>query len=248
MIWMSEPRFACAVQTGSGHRQRGTPCQDSAQGFAGADAWAIALADGAGSRADSHLAARAVTRALGQALAGNFARWYDMPDPALGQALLDLARRAVEAEAPGVPPACTLLLFAVGADGRCLLVHLGDGAALGVGPGGGMLLSAPENGEEENITFFLSSSDAAEHLRISRQLPPGCHTVLLCSDGSAASLLNPRTGGVAPGVAVLARQTAALPRPTAEAYMEEDLDRLFRPRTPDDMSLAVLCLDPEAAQ
>lgn len=240
--------YACAVQIGSGHRQRGLPCQDSARGFAGPGGCAIALADGAGSRPDSHFAARAVTQALGQALARDFDRWYGMPDPVLGPALLDLARRAVEEEAPGVPPACTLLLFAVGEQGRCLLVHLGDGAALGVGPGGGMLLSGPENGEEENITYFVSNSDAADHLRIRRQLPPDCHTVLLCSDGSAASLLNPRTGSVAPGVAVLARQTATLPRQTAEDYMEEDLDRLFRPRTPDDMSLAVLCLDPEAVR
>lgn len=242
------PCFACAVQTGSGHRQRGTPCQDSAQGFAGARACCVALADGAGSRPDSHFAARAVTHSLSKALAEDFDHWYALSDRELGTALLDLARQAVQAQAPGVEPACTLLLCAAAEDRRCLVVHLGDGAVLGVGPGGGMLLSGPDNGEEENITFFVSGSDAAAHLRIRRQLPPGCHTVLLCSDGSAASLLNPRTGGVAPGVAVLARQTATLPRQTAETYMEEDMDRLFRARTPDDMSLAILCLDPAAAR
>ena len=170
--------FACAVQTGTGHLQRETPCQDSAQGVCAENACCIALADGAGSRADSHQAAEAVTRAMS------------------------------------------------------------------LGP---VLLSGPENGESREVTYFVGSAGALQHLRVQRTLPAGCHTVLLCSDGSAAALLHEQTRQVAPAVSVLARMTATLPRATAEQYMREDLDRLFRPHTPDDMSLAVLCLDPAAA-
>lgn len=109
------------------------------------------------------------------------------------------------------------------------------------------LVSAPENGAESNVTYFVSSRSAVEHLRLRRTLPADCHSVVLCSDGSAAALYNNRTGQVARAAAVLARMTASLPAPVAEAYMREDLDRLFRTHTPDDMGLAVLCRDPAAA-
>lgn len=245
---MMERLFACATQTGTGHRQHGVPCQDAAQGFDAGNACCIALADGAGSRPDSHFAAGAVTGALSRRLAEEFDTWYAMPDEALACNLLKEGRAAVEAAHPGTEPACTLLLFAADTTGRCLLLHLGDGAALGAGADGPLLLSAPENGETHNLTYFMSTPGAADHLRIRRTLPPGCHTVLLCSDGSAAALLQEQTRQVAPAVSVLARMTATLPRATAEQYMGEDLDRLFRPHTPDDMSLAVLCLDPAAAR
>lgn len=239
--------FACAVQTGTGHLQRETPCQDSAQGVCAENACCIALADGAGSRADSHRAAEAVTRALSLALARDFDSWYALPDDALARRLLTAATDAVRASAPGTEPACTLLLFAAARDGRCLMVHLGDGAILGAGTLGPVLLSGPENGESREVTYFVGSAGALQHLRVQRTLPAGCHTVLLCSDGSAAALLHEQTRQVAPAVSVLARMTVTLPRATAEQYMREDLDRLFRPHTPDDMSLAVLCLDPAAA-
>lgn len=245
---MMERPFACVTQTGTGHRQHGVPCQDAAAGFDAGNACCIALADGAGSRPDSHFAAGAVTEALSRRLAEEFDAWYTLPDEALARSLLTAACAAVEAAHPGTESACTLLLFAADTTGRCLLLHLGDGAALGAGADGPLLLSAPENGESRNLTYFVSTPGASAHLRIRRMLPPGCHTVLLCSDGSAAALLHEQTRQVAPAVSVLARMTATLPRATAEQYMGEDLDRLFRPHTPDDMSLAVLCLDPAAAR
>lgn len=246
MTWTSDPAlpFACAVQRGTGHQQRGLPCQDSAHGFARGTVSCIALADGAGSREDSHRAADTVTRTLTRQAVDAFDRWYALPDEALACALLRAAAEAVQQTAPGTEPACTLLLFAAARDGRRLLVHLGDGAALGAGTCGPLLLSAPDNGDTREETYFVSSPGAARHLRIRRTLPTGCGAVLLCSDGSAAALLDNRTGAVAPAVSVLARMTATLPRSTAQQYMEEDLDRLFRSHTPDDMSLAVLCLDP----
>lgn len=245
---MMERPFACVTQTGTGHRQHGVPCQDAAAGFDAGTACCIALADGAGSRWDSHFAAAAVTEALSRSLARNFDAWYALPDEALSCRLVAEACAAVETARPGTEAACTLLLFSADCTGRCLLIHLGDGAALGAGTDGPVLLSAPENGETRELTYFVSTPGAAGHLRIARALPPGCHSVLLCSDGSAAALLHTRTLQVAPAVSVLARMTATLPRATAEQYMAEDLDRLFRPHTPDDMSLAVLCLDPDAAR
>lgn len=232
-------KSASAVRTGTSHLQNGKPCQDSVCCRSGREAVCAALADGAGSRADSQLASAAVTAAAAAELSGNFSRWYAMEDAELIRGMLSLCRGAVASAAPGTEAACTLLVVALSPDGRSLTCHIGDGAVLGAGPGVRDVLSPPENGSEPWYTFFLSGRRAEEHLRIRRDLPPEYRTIILCSDGAGTALFNAR-GDIAGAVEIIDAWMDALSGEEVSRRLETELDERFRERTRDDMSLAIL--------
>ena len=60
-------------------------------------------------------------------------------------------------------------------------------------------LSLPENGENPSETWFVTSPDALEHLRLLRgDQGPGPGTVLLMSDGASGLLLEKRSLTLSP--------------------------------------------------
>ena len=81
----------------------------------------------------------------------------------LGTALAALAATGLPLEELG----CTLLFYACGG-GRFLAGHLGDGLMALVQGEDCRPLSLPENGENPSETWFVTSPDALEHLRLLR--------------------------------------------------------------------------------
>ena len=75
---------------------------------------------------------------------------------------------------------------------RCLIVHLGDGQALGVRDDGSLFtLSGPENGFTRRHTWLTTSADALLHLRVGAGSLDGCRRVLLLTDGAREMCRNP---------------------------------------------------------
>ena len=233
-------KCAAAKQVGTSHQETGRPCQDSVYIEKGEQFACVALADGAGSREDSELAANAATKAFAVELAARFDEWYAMSDEELKERTINFCREAVRVAAPETEPACTLLAVAAAQDGRSLACHIGDGAIIACsGDGDRILLSHPENGSELYYTFFLSGTKALEHFRIYRDIDPRYTAFLLCSDGAGASLFN-LEGETARAVNIFAAWLAHYPEDEVSEKLSQELDDLFREKTNDDMSIALL--------
>ncbi len=178
-----------ASAIGASHIAGDLPCQDAhayrrtESGFVGV------VCDGAGSAAHSDIGARLVCSQVVDVLAdaitppetltAEVAR--DRVAWALAGARNRLARRA-EAESHDLKDyACTVVGAWMGAHGGWLF-HIGDG--LGVARFADReTISAPENGEYANQTFFLTGRDWTTHLRLT-PIERGCSSVLLMSDGA----------------------------------------------------------------
>jgi len=140
--------------------------------------------------------------------------------------------------------ACTLIFAAADKD-RLLLGHLGDGIAFSTSSENSEILSWPENGEFANETFFVTASDAVEHFRLTATNLEVPKSLLLASDGAAVSLFRRSDHGVATAVATLCEWTTAQPRRQMNIVLKKNLEGIFREKTSDDCSIAIMA-DPRA--
>lgn len=240
--------FACGALQGSAHLSRGIPCQDSVFGARGAHAAAVALCDGAGSVPHSELAAQAASRALASYAAEHFELLWSLEDAVVRDVIVTLGVTAVREAAPGVRPACTVLLAAMAADGRSLVCHLGDGAILALGRDGrGRLFSEPENGERPNMTYFLSGPEPLRHLRVLRPEPDSAEAFVLGSDGVSAGLYS-YSGAASPAVEKMVGWLRSGGQAHAAALLDDALKNVFRSQSADDVSLAILLRAGAAAE
>lgn len=177
---MSPPewRLAAASALGTAHLQLGLPCQDahrcSVQRTAEGEPVLVAVVcDGAGSaaRADAGagLASRlihdeiaAALRAEGFEIRGLTRDWMK---ERLDLFQSEVAALATAEEAQPRDYACTLLAAAVGPDCAAFF-QIGDGViVIGEDAETYRWIFWPDHGEYENVTFFATGPDAAEHLQ-----------------------------------------------------------------------------------
>jgi len=175
-------RLAAASALGTSHEKLGTPCQDAHACEAllsatGETLLVAVVADGAGSAVRSGDGAQLAcalmleeARALGGGIAG-LSRELVCDWLARFQAEI-----GVRAAAEGLAPrdfACTLLVALVGEE-RAAFFQIGDGAMVvsdrdgdgdPSGEGGYAWVFWPDNGEYENLTYFATDPQAADHLR-----------------------------------------------------------------------------------
>lgn len=235
-----EYRIAYAASRGTGHISKSIPCQDMVDGFCGPDGAVIALADGAGSCSYSHFGAQAAVTAAKDLLY----RWCRVGFPQDAQAISDILFTCLYAMSQNPYPlpeqACTLLLCAADRDGNFLCAHIGDGYIFRISQDCTQLLSDAEHGRDPNETFFLTTQDAASHLRLTRgQLAPG-EAIELCSDGAGESLFNRQQHSCASAVARIAHWLQEHSQAEVTEALKENMDQLLRSNTADDMSIAVM--------
>ena len=191
---LPEWRLAAASVLGTAHVELGLPCQDahrcSVQRTSGGEPVLIAVVcDGAGSaaRADAgaELASRMIHDEIAAALgAGGGVR--DITQGWIEECLRHFqAAVAAQAEAEGCQPmdfACTLLAAAVGPD-CAAFCQIGDGViVIGEDEDTYRWIFWPERGEYENVTFFATEPEAADHLQC-ELLEERIDEVALLSDG-----------------------------------------------------------------
>lgn len=236
-------KISLAAVTGRYHLQEQEDCQDMVCQHRSETCVCAALADGAGSRAESGLGARIVTETVSRALSSRFDEFWAMDEAVLAETLVNecLAQLRKQGK-PLYDMACTLLAFAADESGRFLTCHLGDGIIVMDDFSRLSLFSAAENGVYLNETYFITGADAVSHLRIRRGTLPDCGAMLLMSDGAAESL---SLGNGAPADAC--RRIAAWLYEGEEEAVSEALSRNMREvmskRSVDDMSLAVIAWD-----
>ena len=238
---MEEIKLSAASLRGSLHRETGAPCQDQTALLREGGVAAAALADGAGSMAHSHIGARAAAGAVAALLCRRFEELFPMAEGELGRQVLGTARAALAAT--GLPLeelGCTLLFYACGG-GRFLAGHLGDGLMALVQGEDCRPLSLPENGENPSETWFVTSPDALEHLRLLRgDQGPGPGTVLLMSDGASGLLLEKRSLTLSPACRRLAQWAEEYSSGEMAEILEDNLREVLSQGTHDDLSIAIL--------
>lgn len=241
-------KLAFAAVAGRNKEDRPGSCQDAVFGKSLCGISCVALADGAGSRRLSGTGARRTVRVVVEYVLANFDTLFekvwngDKRDAASSIVHLiadELSSHRFARRGKLEDYACTLI-FAAADDDRMLLGHLGDGIALSVNARSVEVASLPDNGEFANETFFFTAPDAIERFRITAKKLHVPVSILLASDGTAVSLLRRSDLAVAPAAARLCEWTASRSRKVMNAALRANLEGMFREKTTDDCSIAIM--------
>lgn len=178
---------------GGKHKAKNTPCEDRTYSLSANGVTVIALADGAGGKRYTHAAmgAECVTKNISEFFCNNFDRFYDIEDNnEMKSILVGVCHHHLKAAAEelGVDEisklSSTLLVVAV-KDEKAIVCHIGDGVIGKVTTNSTCVVSAPDNGEFANHTFFITNPAAKEHLRIQKTDTKEVVAFFLMSDGTA---------------------------------------------------------------
>lgn len=265
--------FIAARATGSSHLRNGAPCQDQfACESLPSGGLVAAVADGAGSAANSERGAEIAVRAtVAVVLAAVTAGRTDF-GVLLREAAL-CAREAVIAEAAGAgsPPssyASTLLALVITPEGGAA-AQIGDGVIVfraqpadltgfskpvrSFADGSWHYVTWPQHGEYINSTFFLTRDDAAERLEVV-PLDASITEFALTTDGLESLVLHYDTRTVhAPFFDAMTRpliaaeDTASIDRLSAALGAFLASDRISS-RTDDDVTLLLATCQGHAAE
>ena len=174
------------VLVGSDHLNMKMPCQDSAISVLKEDTFCLAVSDGAGSaslsKEGSSFLMELVKQAFLEIPITDFLSENTSPD--IINLLIEQFREKISKNffnSDLTDFACTLVCIIGRFRDKFVCFHIGDGAIISLGnvP---RILSSPENGEYSNETYFVTSEDWQEHLRINYgNLEDGF--VILMSDG-----------------------------------------------------------------
>ena len=231
--------------TGSSHIQENKVCQDKTYIMRQGSVLAAALADGAGSAVLSHHGAELVVRETCRMLVEGFDRYYNSSTPLLLKKELlekligELETMAQLYECEVKDLASTLLAVAV-KDDRFLVVHLGDGV---VGYSRGSELktaSVPQNGEFANTTYFVTSPQAFEMMKIRKGQSVAINGFILMSDGSENSLYSRQRNELAPILQRLLYRLSVTSSEYLEPVIQASLEDVIKKKTRDDCSLVLI--------
>lgn len=219
---MSWRVYASSV-IGSSHRQNNLPCQDAFCYRNLGERLVAVVCDGAGSAAYGEQGAALVSRELVERLA----KFTAVPDENQLTTLVESVRdtillQAQERELSAGDFACTVVAAWLGESASTVL-HIGDGvAALHIDAD--EHFSLPENGEYANQTWFLTSHDWRDHLRISQFVGRVTQLVMM-SDGVQPFALN-RSGDAlfAPFIAPVMNYLRQIPEKQGSEALRITLD------------------------
>lgn len=242
-------KTSCARIVGRSHAQASTPCQDYVSSRNWRGMACIALADGAGSRAQSEFGAEVAVKATIRFVSRHFDElWAQAGQNAasVAQQLLDCCLAALQRKAKRLKCsledlACTLM-FVAHHRGRYLAGHLGDGFIARLTDAGGVeAFSRPDNGEFSNTTVFVTDPSAPLRFRITRGEGEGPGGFAIMSDGTAESRYQKASGVPAVGaIQKLLNWNASLPKSQMEAILAANLEQAFAKKSSDDCSIALL--------
>ena len=188
--------IVAASATGFGHARQGLPCQDAFDHSRTGQWFVAVVCDGAGSASQSDIgaeyAARTIVRELVLVLDmapgqrhGSESFWEKAVVASIGS-----ARALLREEKAGLPADladyhATVVGAVVGPE-YGLFFHIGDGAAFAFNQKDGAadcIVSAPENGEYADQTYFFTMDNWRDHLRLTF-FDDVRDTIALMSDGA----------------------------------------------------------------
>lgn len=236
-------KIAGASIIGSSHIKNHTPCQDFISSLTRGDVTCIALADGAGSCKYSDVGAEVSCSAVTEHLTADFDRFFSMPPSDLKWFMIHsirtrLGRKASLLETNKSELSSTLLFLAIKGN-KYLMGHIGDGVICGETNGELVLLSAPENGEFANTTYFVTSKNYKNHFRISYGDISNFTSFFLISDGAAEALYHKKEHIFSSALKSFASWLDKYPSEEVSLAIKSNMETLFPKHTSDDCSLVI---------
>jgi hypothetical protein len=236
---MKNVKISYACTAGKNHAMRGEPCQDYVCGYAEDGFGAVMLSDGAGSKKyaleSACLAAESamefVRKNIGRADGKTFRTELERQ---INKAMAD---SGLDADKMGAT-----LLFAVFAQDKTLIGHIGDGVIIGARGDGFEVVSKPENGYCANQTYFFPTdeSDGSSRFRFCIEDSGKYSDFLLASDGISHILYDFDTGEVAEVCRKFVRWNREYSREECSAALERNLMGIFSKYGSDDKSVALI--------
>ncbi len=186
-----------ASEIGPAHIKTGKPNQDSWAAFHHFNCDVLAVSDGMGSKDFSEFGSAAACKAVDYAVCSSMLSGpsLDLQDPLIRELFLDNIR---DKWAEDILPltakqASATCLFALHASGNVWLGMLGDGCVACVLVDGTIrLLQESKDDSFSNVTKSLSESVTPDDWQIMGVSEKRCKAVLLCTDGIADDLVDPK--------------------------------------------------------
>lgn len=232
-----------AVQ-GRGHISEGVPCQDKIASKSNGKTNVIALADGAGSAALSHIGAEKCVDTITQYFLDYFDECYfgdeDSVKQRIYEVLIDnLQQLAIDNDCDIKDLASTLLCVAV-TDDRVVTLHLGDGIIAYLNGQSVKVYSAPDNGEFANVTHFVTSSNALGKIRIRKEVLTDTSSFYLMSDGAGASLYSPQQNAASNALKMMSDLSLLYSKEDVRNEITNFFTTSIRTKTLDDCSVVYM--------
>ena len=221
MAW----RIYAASATGTSHVGKGIPCQDAFAFEADGERLVAVVCDGAGSasRSDqgSRVVADTVTRVLGERLRGDCAVLDDEDAfEASASAAIETARAALielaDADKASLSSYAATLVGFAGDARRGWFFHIGDGIGVAEAVASEdsadapSVVSAPENGEYSNETYFVTGDAWRQHLRVLAVTAPTARLALMSDGAMPFAMDKGNTGLFKPFIEPVARYLASV--------------------------------------
>lgn len=248
--------------TGKDHITDGKPCQDKVASYTKNGIYAIALADGAGSRSASEIGADIVTRSAVKFLVEEFddliisTENQATDDPATAfQTLRErlivhiteaLNQYLISHSKVAYRDLASTLLFVVFKDDQYIMGHIGDGLIASyqyrLGEVYTKMMSKPENGAASNITFFFTESDVDKHFRLYKGSMNNILGFALMSDGPEEVLYDEKTG-LSPNLKNFFKNFQGKNEKDYENQITQLLEQRIAQMSYDDLSINLIYLD-----
>lgn len=246
---------------GKDHIQGNLPCQDKTFYFHKDGVRVIALADGAGSKKESHLGADIATKTVVRLLIENFDHYFTLLEDQpirksnigkiiIREVLKGLNNLITQNKAMSITEMSSTLLFIAMKDDKYIQGHIGDGliGELINGKTGleVRVRSHPENNGAPNVTFFVTDSDANDNFRITSGFI-GTHIkgFVLMSDGPEEVLYDLENQTLNPYIKNLFAMYKGGESDTYKQTLLRFLDEQVSKYSYDDLSLNFLYVENE---
>ena len=133
------------------------------------------------------------------------------------------------------------LLFVVVKKKQCIFGHIGDGVIGQLDNQGNLqVISFPENGEYANSTFFTTSTDYKDRLRIKTGTLTKTTGFILMSDGAGEGLYDTRKKTLGTINKKIINYLKDNDSDKAKELLEQDLNRIKSKKTTDDCSIGIM--------
>ena len=133
------------------------------------------------------------------------------------------------------------LLFVAVKKKQCIFGHIGDGV-IGIldNQDNLQVISLPENGEYANSTFFTTSTDYKDRLRIKTGTLTQTTGFILMSDGAGESLYNKRKQSLSSGNKTMINWLKEYEEKEVKEALHKNLEQVLSKRTTDDCSIGIM--------
>jgi serine/threonine protein phosphatase PrpC len=236
----------CAdTQIGRGHIKSKTPCQDMvytlSKKTSKGNYHALALCDGAGSQAFSHIGAKLISQYIVQYILANFNRIYTKNNTNDITKAIEkrLSHFASINELEYSSLASTLEFVAI-LDDRFIAGHIGDGVIGYIQNDTLEVLSHPDNGEFANSTFFTTSNRVKNRLRIYKGNIKNISGFILMSDGTSDSFYDMRKKELVSQCKDIIHWLRGDSIKEVKKAIKHNLEKYISQRTQDDCSLGLV--------